>query len=149
MMAIGLETVKPGIGKINAIAVVSGVILKETVKTAQNQPAGVSGLFQDHLLGHCRVVVEEAAVQVTTAEVVATVEVDPPDHQGWMDVVLQFRMKGDQEVEVTATALGGQGDRVQQLMIVGAAVLPLTMQVARGGVGIVRNETVAGVTVQL
>lgn len=148
MMAIGLETVKLGIGKINVIAVVRGVILKETVKTVQNQPAGVSGLLQDHLLGRCRVVVEEAAVQVTTAEVVATVEVDPPDHRGWMDV-LQFRMKENQEVEVTATVLGGQGDKVQQLMIVGAAVLQLTMQVARGAVGIVRNETLAGVTVHL
>lgn len=147
-MAIGLETVKLGIGKINVIAVVRGVILKETVKTVQNQPAGVSGLLQDHLLGRCRVVVEEAAVQVTTAEVVATVEVDPPDHRGWMDV-LQFRMKENQEVEVTATVLGGQGDKVQQLMIVGAAVLQLTMQVARGAVGIVRNETLAGVTVHL
>jgi len=144
MMAIGLETVKLGIGKINVIAVVSGVILKETVKTVQNQP-GVSGLFQDHLPGHCRVVVEEAVVQVTTAEVAATV--DPPDHQGQMAVV-QFRMKRDQEVEVTATVLGGQGDKAQKWMVVGAAVLQLTMQVAREAVDIVQNETVAGVTVQ-
>lgn len=144
MMAIGLETAKQGIGKINVIAVVSEAILKGTVKTVQNPPAGVSGLFQDHLLGHCRVAVEEAVVQVTTAGVAATVD---PDHQGRM-AVAQFRMKGDQEVEVTATVLGGQGDKVQKWMLVGAAVVPLTMQVARGAVDIVQNEIVAGVTVQ-
>jgi len=109
-MAIGLETVKQGIGKTNVTGVVSEVILKETVKTVQNQP-GVSGLFQDHVLGHCPIVVEEVAVEATTAEVAATV--DPPDHQGQM-AVAQFRRKGDQEVEVTATVLGGQGDKAQK-----------------------------------
>jgi len=143
MMAIGLETAKQGIGKINVIAVVSGVISKETVKTVQNPPAGVSDLFQDHLLDHCHVVVGEAVVQVTTAEVAATVD---PDHQGRM-AVAPFRMKGDQEVEVTATALRGQGDKVQKWRgqgdkvqkwrgqgdkvqiwtLVGAAVFQLTM----------------------
>jgi len=33
--------------------------------------------------------------------------------QGQMGVV-KFRLKGDQEVEVTATVLGGQGDKAQK-----------------------------------
>lgn len=145
MMAIGLETVKLGIGKTNVIAVVRGVILKETVLTVQNPITGVNTVHQGqgHAPDHYLEDVEEVAVQVTKI----AVTVDQPVHQGGI-LEAQPKMTEDQEVEATAAVLGEAGGRVQQLMIGGVTLPHLMAQTGRVLKETVLFETIAGVIAQ-
>ena len=156
MMATGLETVRLAIGKINVIVVVSGVTLKEIVKTVQSPMAGASGVFHGHPPGLRLVGAEEVVVRVT---VEAAATVDHPNLQGEMVATL-FKMRDDQEVQVTAVvqktgkALEGVGDIVLHWTVVGARVLQLRVQrisevLGGGAEDIVLLRTVVGATVLL